>query len=400
MMSFAVFFFTTLVGIHMYVGWRLTRYSTSSAAGKWAICLALACMTALIFITFIGGRWEKRPSHFNLVQWAGYISLGFILSVFPVLLIRDLVWLVFRGASLLGYQLGAAPQSAVTDVESSRRLFLLHASNMAAVGVGAWVSSVGVAQARRTPNVKKITIPLQRLPQAFDGFTICQISDLHVGPTIKRPFVEAVVEQALALDADLIAVTGDLVDGYINDLEHDVTPLANLRAREGVFYVTGNHEYYWDGPGWVEKVKTLGMKPLLNQHAVIHRDGQDLVVAGVTDISGGEHVPGHRSDPAAAVRSAPDGAPAIMLAHQPRSLHAVRKESVDLQLSGHTHGGQFFPWNFFIYFVQPVVAGLKAFGSLKVYVNRGTGYWGPPTRAGSPSEITLITLRPESESSS
>jgi predicted MPP superfamily phosphohydrolase len=233
---------------------------------------------------------------------------------------------------------------------------------------------------------------LAGLPPALAGFTIVQISDIHVGPTIKGGYVHAVVDRVNTLDADLVAITGDLVDGSVAQLGADIAPLAWLASRHGTFVVTGNHEYYSGADEWVAEYRRIGMTVLMNEHVVIEQGGASLVVAGVTDFSAQQFDEAQRSDPARAVAGSPAGAPKVLLAHQPRSADAALAVGVDLQLSGHTHGGQFWPWNLFVRLQQPYTAGLDRHGKLWVYTSRGTGYWGPPKRFGAPSEITRIRL--------
>jgi predicted MPP superfamily phosphohydrolase len=254
---------------------------------------------------------------------------------------------------------------------------------------------VGFANARRRARVKHVEIPLRNLPHALNGFTIAQISDLHVGPTIKRGYVDAIVDAVNALDADLIAVTGDLVDGPVQELAPHTEPLARLSARYGAFLVTGNHEYYSGERAWTAEFQRLGLRVLLNEHVVVLHRGAPVVIAGVTDYNSHHFNAAQRSDPIAAVVGAPPNAAAkILLAHQPRSAAAAATAGFDLQLSGHTHGGQFWPWTLFVRFQQPFTDGLHRLNNLLVYISRGTGYWGPPNRFGAPSEITLLRLVP------
>lgn len=198
-----------------------------------------------------------------------------------------------------------------------------------------------------------------------------------------------------ALDADLIAVTGDLVDGSVQQLAAHTAPLAGLTAKHGAYFVTGNHEYYSGEDAWTTEIRRLGIKVLKNEHVVLEHRGARLVLAGVTDYSAHHYDAAQRSDPAAALRGAPTDAGAkILLAHQPSSAMAAARAGYDVQISGHTHGGQFWPWNLFIGFFQPFSSGLHRQEKLWIYVSRGTGYWGPPNRFGVPSEITRIRLVP------
>jgi hypothetical protein len=258
-----------------------------------------------------------------------------------------------------------------------------------------FVTLTGLIIARRRPGIVEIRIPVVGLPLALHGFSIAQISDVHVGPTIKRGFVEGIVRLVNDLKVDLIAVTGDLVDGSVQQLSAHTAPLAGLTARHGAYFVTGNHEYYSGERAWTEEIRRLGLCVLKNEHVVLKHNGASLVLAGVTDYSAHHFDPAQRSDPAAALRGAPVNAGAkVLLAHQPSSAMAAAEAGFDVQISGHTHGGQFWPWNLFIHFFQPFSSGLHRLKNLWVYVSRGTGYWGPPNRFGVPSEITRIRLVP------
>jgi predicted MPP superfamily phosphohydrolase len=220
-----------------------------------------------------------------------------------------------------------------------------------------------------------------------------QISDIHVGPTIKRGYLDAIVTAVNALNADMIAITGDLVDGSVHALAPHTAPLARLTARHGAYFVTGNHEYYSGAPAWMAEITRLGVRVLANEHVILQHDGAALLLAGVSDYGAHHFIAAHRSDPAAALAGAPQQMrPRILLAHQPRTATAAASAGFDLQLSGHTHGGQFWPWNLFVRLQQPFTAGLHRLNDLWIYINSGTGYWGPPNRFGVPSEITRLRL--------
>jgi hypothetical protein len=261
--------------------------------------------------------------------------------------------------------------------------------------LAALFTAIGFVNARKRPDVRAVDVPIAGLPLALHGFTIAQISDMHIGPTIKGSQLSAIVDAVNELNADMVAITGDLVDGSVAELATHTASLARLDSTHGSFFVTGNHEYYSGAGPWIAEMRRLGINVLLNEHVVLDHGGEDVVVAGVTDYSAGFFDPSQRSDPAAAIAGAPaDAGVNMLLAHQPRSALAAHKAGYDLQLSGHTHGGQFLPWNFFVRFQQPFTAGLHRLGKLWVYVSRGTGYWGPPKRLGAPSEITHLRLVP------
>jgi len=265
-------------------------------------------------------------------------------------------------------------------------------SAVVVVALGLAATLVGAFNARRLARVRRVDVPIAGLPSALQGFVIAQISDIHVGPTIKHGYVEHIVQAVNALQPDLIAVTGDVVDGPVAQLSAHTQPLGRLTARHGTYLVTGNHEYYSGVNSWVTEFRRLGLHVLMNEHVVLRHADAQLVVAGVTDYSAGAFDPAQASDPAKAVAGAPIGIVSVLLAHQPRSASAAARAGYALQLSGHTHGGQFFPWNLFVRFQQPFVAGLHRVEKMWVYISRGTGYWGPPKRLGAPSEITLLRL--------
>lgn len=311
-----------------------------------------------------------------------------------------------RGLSVMMPWLTAGFFSWLLVLTFSRDLSLLisvvvwpqaHASwvRLSAIGVMALTPAITLAGfyiARRTAPVVDVEVPLAGLPKALEGFTIAQISDLHVGQTVTRTFVAAVVERVNLLQPDLIAITGDVVDGSVPDLAHHTEPLARLESRHGTYVVTGNHEYYSGVHAWIREFRRLGARVLINEHVVLDHDGAAVTLAGVTDYSAHYFDASHRSNPHAAAQGAPAHALKVLLAHQPRSARQAAAAGYHLQLSGHTHGGQFWPWNFLVRLQQPFTAGLARLGNMWVYVSRGTGYWGPPMRFGIPSEITLIRL--------
>jgi predicted MPP superfamily phosphohydrolase len=362
--------------LHVYIGLRLLPALPIGVTGRVVGVLLLAASCALIPLGLMARSMSERsPSTERLVLTA-LVAMGQFSSLFVFTLLRDVVMPI------------AALFAPVMATDYAREI-----SAVIVIGMALFATLVGYINARRVASVVNVDVPIADLPAGLQGFSIAQISDIHVGPTIRREYVEGIVAAVNKLDADAIAITGDLVDGSVRELASHVEPLAQLRAKYGAYFVTGNHEYYSGERAWTKELRRLGVHVLMNEHVVLDRGAEKLVLAGVTDYSAHHFDPSQRSDPAAALANAPaDAGAKILLAHQPRSAPAAEAAGFDLQLSGHTHGGQFWPWNFFVRLQQPFTAGLDRLGSLWIYTSRGTGYWGPPKRFGAPSEITRIRL--------
>lgn len=361
---------TFLLGLlHSYIGFRLIP---DLPAGH-AIAAGFLVFSCLMIPVGMLVRFLFKPVLADVLSWVGSLMMGFFSSLLVLTLLRDLI---------LGLDFFLATPAGRGELGA--------ASALAVPALAALATVVGLFFARRSPPVIQVDVPIPQLPEALHGFRIAQISDVHVGPTIKRPYVEAIVRTVNARRPDMIAVTGDLVDGSVKDLGPHVAPMAELSSRHGTYYVTGNHEYYSGVQEWVDQLGRLGLHVLSNRHVVLDHDGARVTVAGVPDYSARNP----QSDPHAALAGAPASSVKVLLAHQPRSAVEASKAGFDLQLSGHTHGGQFWPWNHFVRLQQPFTAGLHRQDGLWVYVNRGTGYWGPPKRLGITSEITLIRLVP------
>ena len=364
--------------LHVYVGWRLLPQLVADPFAFAATASWLAASFIATPLWPVARQLVRQPLKDRLML-ASMLALGSFSSLLVFTLLRDV-------ALLMSAAIGAAPVETALRIQGALAVPLL----------AALATVVGFINARRRARIRRVDVPIAGLPAALNGFSIAQISDLHVGATIKRNYLERVVDAVNALGADMIAVTGDLVDGSVRDLARHTEPLSRLTARHGAFFVTGNHEYYSGAHAWIAEIRRLGLSVLLNEHVVLLHEGASVVVAGVTDLNGVYFDPAHRSDPAGAMKGAPPDAGArVLLAHQPRSAFAAASAGFDLQLSGHTHGGQFFPWNFVVRLFHPFTAGLHRVGGLRVYISRGTGYWGPPKRLGAPSEITYLRLVPE-----
>jgi len=363
-----------IVSLPGYIGWRLLPALADGPSG-YALGVAVLLAACVIIPLSVAARSFTNHKLADLISWVGLTTLGFFSTLFVMTLLRDVFLL---SATLLQPAGGTAT--------------LIVPSAKWAVGLTVASTVVGFITAR-LPRRVDVAVPVVNLPAALEGFSVAQISDLHVGPTIKKGFVEDIVARVNRLGADVIVITGDLVDGSVHDLAPHTAPLAGLKARHGVYFVTGNHEYYSGAAAWVAEVRRLGITVLENQHVLLEHAGAIVLLAGVTDYTAHHFDPARASDPAAALAGSPNTVGAkILLAHQPSSAVAAAAAGYDVQISGHTHGGQFWPWNLFIHYFQPFTEGLNRLDRLQVYVSRGTGYWGPPNRFLVRGEVTRITF--------
>ncbi|MFE3608068.1 metallophosphoesterase, partial [Streptomyces goshikiensis] len=268
----------------------------------------------------------------------------------------------------------------------SRRRFVARVVGGAAVAAAAGTVGYGTYGVLRGPRVKRVTVPLAKLPRAAHGFRIAVVSDVHLGPILGRAHTARIVDTVNRTQPDLIAIVGDLVDGNVHDLGPAAEPLRGLRARHGSYFVTGNHEYFSGAQQWIDHVRELGLTPLENARRPLPL----FDLAGVNDVQGESE--GHGPDFEAALGDRDRSRAAVLLAHQPIVIHDAVRHGVDLQLSGHTHGGQLWPGNYLAELANPTVAGLERYGDTQLYVSRGAGAWGPPVRVGAPSDITVVEL--------
>lgn len=365
-------FLSVLALLGVFTGAKAAEAFPSHPAAAMLACLGLVCFLAGWQFAYRAGTVDAETPWGRVLAWtaSGATALWatfLLLSAFES--IAELV-------------LSATPHGAAL----TRKL------PEAAAAASVVIAAIGFKQAVRGPRVAEVSIGVPGLKPGLRGLKIAQISDLHVGPTIRRAQVERVVEKVLALEPDLIAVTGDLVDGDVESLAPHVAPLARLKAPLGVYYVPGNHEYYSGALPWIAKTAELGFTPLINENRVLERDGARLLIAGVPDEQGEYFVPGHAPDQQKAAAGGEGTDFRLLLAHRPDGAAAAARAGFDLQLSGHTHGGQFFPVSLLIPLFHRHSRGLGRSGRMKIYVNPGTGYWGPANRFAVPSEITLLTL--------
>ncbi len=371
-----------LAGIHYYLWARLIRDPRWAAPWVTVGGTLLSLLAASIPLSLFLGRGDG--GYRRGFVWGGYVWLGVMFLLFTVVLSTDLLRLLAA----------IARRVAVAQPLDPQRRTLL--ARLTAGATGVLVSGLAAAALRavqKPVEVRRVSVRLDRLPRAQDGFRIVQLTDIHVGPTIGRAFVEEIVARTNALGPDLVAITGDLVDGTVGRLAAAIEPLARLRAPHGVYFVTGNHEYFSGAEDWLNELNRLGIRVLRNERVSIGNGTVGFDLAGVDDRSAVHY--GGLSPHDALGRALLDRDPGrelVLLAHQPRTLLDAEPFGVGLQLSGHTHGGQMWPFNFVVGLQQPFVAGLHRRGSSQIYVSRGTGYWGPPMRLGAPAEITEIRL--------
>ncbi|MEU1433477.1 metallophosphoesterase [Streptomyces sp. NPDC005786] len=406
----AVVVLALLVLVHRYV-WRRFVGDTTTAGSlpRRAGTVAAYVLPLLSVGALVSGRagtpfWLQR-----VLAWPGYLWPAALLYLTLALLAGELARPLLRrllarrdrgaraaetapaepahaaGASTLTAAVPPAP-APPAPATPSRRLFVARTVGGAAAVAGLGTTGYGAYGVLRGPRVKRVTVPLARLPRSAHGFRIAVVSDIHLGPILGRDHTRRIVDTVNRTQPDLIAVVGDLVDGSVADLGPAAEPLARLRSRHGAFFVTGNHEYYSGAAEWVDHVRELGLHPLENARVEI--DGFDL--AGVNDIAGGSE--GQGPDFGRALGDRDRTRAAVLMAHQPVVIDEAVEHGVDLQLSGHTHGGQLWPGNYVAELSNPTVAGLERYGDTQLYVTRGAGAWGPPVRVGAPSDITVVEL--------
>ncbi|MEU7579498.1 metallophosphoesterase [Streptomyces sp. NPDC041068] len=403
-------------GLHWYAWRRLVRDTTAGPGlARRAGTVLFVAAPLLMFAALLA---ERAGAPFLLQQvlaWPGFMWMALALYLLLALLVGELVRPLLRrwvermpsgseearseeprseeATPVRPLSEEAAPVRPLSEEAASapaaapsRRLFVSRIVGGTAAAVAAGTVGYGTYGVLRGPEVKRVTVPLAKLPRGAHGFRIAVVSDIHLGPILGRGFTQRVVDTINATQPDLIAVVGDLVDGSVEDLRPAAAPLAGLKARHGAYFVTGNHEYFSGAEQWVDHVRELGLSPLRNARTEL--PWFDL--AGVDDVAGENE--GKGPDFAKALGDRDRSRASVLLAHQPVVIHDAVEHGVDLQLSGHTHGGQLWPGNFIADLANPTLAGLERYGDTQLYVTRGAGAWGPPVRVGAPSDITVVEL--------
>lgn len=392
-----VFFFLTYYPFCRLLGLlRLLPASSFIIPSLFIIITIFFCIT-LLHIIF---RHDPLP-HFltslpindlnDKIASISYFFFGFMVTFCLVTLFRDIFFLLSHIITFCLNHL-VSQTSLPAPLDTERRKFLFSCtSGLVLFSTGASVLA-GYKTVRLFPRVIRQKISLNTLHPDLRGLTILQLSDIHLGGGPDNNFIAKISQTCREIQADIIVITGDLVDGPVHELHHYLQPLAQLQPPLGKFFVTGNHDYYSGIDAWLPVIEDLGFTILINEHRIIQRGAGSLYLAGVTDIQGSRFSPEHRCDPELATNGIDSNHTKILLAHRPTTVTAAAKLGYDLQLSGHTHGGQFFPANLLVACAQPYMKGLYQVEKTKLYVSRGTGYWGPPLRLGVPAEITVCTL--------
>ncbi|WP_081866028.1 metallophosphoesterase [Blastococcus sp. URHD0036] len=383
--------------VHVYLWSRLVRSTTRPGPVR----RRLTVLLAVLFVLPAAALLLRRSLPLGVatpLDWVAYTWLGTAFYLFLTLVVLEPVRLALRrwsrrpDAVLQPAGGPHAEREAVPD--PSRRLFLARSLAGTAGVVALGTAGTGVYLANAAPVVRRVPVTLQRLDPALDGLRIVTFSDGHLSPTYGGRRFERLVEIVNDQRPDVVAIVGDLVDGDVDELAADAAPLADLVSEQGVFFVTGNHEYFVDTTAWLRHLPTLGVEVLRNERVPIRRGAASFDLAGIDDRTAADSgLAGHGADLDAALDGRDDAVPVVLLAHQPVMVDQARTAGVDLQLSGHTHGGQLWPFDYAVRLDQPSVEGLSRHGDTQLYVTSGAGYWGPPMRIGARPEVTVVELR-------
>ncbi len=395
---FGVMLSAVVALMHWYIWKRLVKDTLRPGRARRLLTVVTVLLAVLVAATLVLPRTVGLAGA-GWYAWPGYIWFGLLVYLFLILAVLELPRLALRGwvqrkpleATALN-----PPEQAVVSAEPvakpdlGRRLFLARGAGLVAGAASVSLVGVGMANALGPPDLLRVPVRLPKLDPAFDGFRIAVVSDIHLGPLTGRAHTERIVRMINESSPDMVAIVGDLADGTVAALGPAAEPLRDLVSREGTFFVTGNHEYFEEPFEWLRELERLGLHLLRNENTVIRRGGAAFDLAGVNDLAGRMADDGPDFDRALAGRD--PSRPTVLLAHQPVQVAEAAKRGVDLQLSGHTHGGQLWPFHYVVGMQQGAVAGLSTVDGTQLYVTRGAGFWGPPVRVGAPPDITVLSL--------
>ncbi|GHE09713.1 metallophosphoesterase [Klenkia taihuensis] len=403
MIAFGAVVSLAMVLLHGFLWFRLVRSTTRPGVLRRWLTVAVVVLAVLVVAAVVGRRSLPYAVQTPL-DWVGYTWLGLAFYLFLALLVLEPVRWVLRArqrrapapAPEPAPEPAAAEDPAPGPADVSRRLFLARSLAVTAGVAAVGTAGYGLWAANSAPLVRRVPIRLAGLAPELAGYRIVTFSDGHLSATYGGRRFERLVETVNAQQPDVVAVVGDLVDGSLAELREEVAPLGDLVSRQGAFFVTGNHEYFVpDTEEWLRHLPTLGVDVLRNERVELGRGGAVFDLAGIDDrTAAASGLPGHGADLDAALDGRDDSRPVVLLAHQPVQVEQARAAGVDLQLSGHTHGGQLWPFDYAVLLDQPAVEGLSQQGDTQLYVTAGAGYWGPPMRVGARPEVTVIELQP------
>lgn len=395
---FGVMLSAVVALMHWYIWKRLVKDTLRPGRARRVLTVVTVLLAVLVAATLVLPRTVGLTGA-GWYAWPGYIWFGLLVYLFLILAVLELPRLALRGwvrRKPLETTALNPPEQAVVSAEPvakpdlGRRLFLARGAGLVAGAASVSLVGVGMANALGPPDLLRVPVRLPKLDPAFDGFRIAVVSDIHLGPLTGRAHTERIVRMINESSPDMVAIVGDLADGTVAALGPAAEPLRDLVSREGTFFVTGNHEYFEEPFEWLRELERLGLHLLRNENTVIRRGGAAFDLAGVNDLAGRMADDGPDFDRALAGRD--PSRPTVLLAHQPVQVAEAAKRGVDLQLSGHTHGGQLWPFHYVVGMQQGAVAGLSTVDGTQLYVTRGAGFWGPPVRVGAPPDITVLSL--------
>ncbi|MBS1692849.1 MAG: metallophosphoesterase [Actinobacteria bacterium] len=395
---FFVVLLSILLVIHVYLWKRLVKDTTQPGRTRRSLTMVLVVLMASVTGALVLPR-TIGVTELSGIVWTGYIWFGLAAYLFLSLLVLEPIRMALRywvrraptAEVRCADHSGTAPDPAATQA-LNRRVFIARASAAAAGAVSVGLVGVGAGTALGRPDLLQVPVRLRRLDQAFDGYRIAVVSDIHLGPLSGRAHTQRIVGAINEAAPDLVAIVGDLVDGTVEELGPAAEPLRDLASVDGTFFVTGNHEYFVeDTASWLRELERLGVQSLRNENTPIRRGTAAFDLAGINDIAGQMH--SDAPDFERALDRVDASRPTILLAHQPIVVDEAAARGVDLQLSGHTHGGQMWPFHYLVRLAQPALAGLSRVQDTQLYVTRGAGFWGPPVRIGAPPDITVLTLQ-------
>ena len=379
-MIFFILFSTVLLSVYSYVGWRMVWTLKVPFLYKSILMIIFILFYCLTIITFIFYFNKIENNITRIIAWLGYTGLGTVSLLFFIQICVDLISII--KTMFLGEN----------NFDPHRRAFLGLSAKTIVGGIAGIGSIWGMYQALKEPVIKRVEIKIEGLPESLKGFRMAQITDLHVGSMITGKFVERVARKIQELNADMLFFTGDAADGSVQSYGEHLNSLAEIHPKYGKYFVTGNHEYYSDMNGWLQLIEGLGFKILVNESQNIIVNDATIMITGIPDRGGGHFSSSHKTDMEKAVGGMNSSDLKILLAHQPGDVEHATKYGFDLQLSGHTHGGQYFPFSLLVQMAHPFIKGLHKRENTWIYINQGTGYWGPPLRIGTEPEITEIVL--------